>query len=219
MNVPGGTRASAAYEAIRAAILDGRLHPGWRVTVRPLAEELGLSPTPIKTALAALEREGFLVAIAHRGYFVPEVSAGDMAEIYELREVIDGIAARRVTINDAAPVLARELDVLLTAQRRAVAAHDLSRYSELDLVFHRTIWQASGNRRLMQSAENLLGQVRLGSGTSSQVPGRLALALDEHAATVRAIRAGDPLVAEGAARAHVRLAGEALQNHLSKPED
>src|SRR5215470_5898991 len=95
MTVARRTLLSAAYDNLRAAVLDGSLAPGSRVTVRPLAEQLGLSPTPIKTALAALEREGFLVAVPHRGYFVPEVSTEDLLELYELREAVDGIAARR----------------------------------------------------------------------------------------------------------------------------
>lgn len=212
--MPRTTLASAAYDALRAQILSGRLRPGHHVTVRLLVEEFGLSPTPIKAAMTALEREGFLVAVPHRGFFVPDVSVQDMDEIYQLREVIDGIAGRRASRSLGAGDLVHTLEELLTAQRTAVASGDLTQYSDLDLQFHRAIWHASGNRRLAQVAENLLGQLRIGSGTSAQVPGRLALALTEHAQIVQAIQRHRPAEAERATRNHVRLAGDALRDHL-----
>jgi len=208
------TLAGQAYDAVRAAILDGRLAPGRKVVVRPLAEALGLSATPIKAALAALEREGFLVAIPHRGYFVPEVDAADLREIYELREVIDGIAARDAAgKSDPQEFLAR-LAHLLEEQRTCVDRGDLSGYSDLDVLFHMAIWERAGNRRLVQVAGNLLGQVRFGSGSSARIAGRLPLALSEHASILAALSAGDPVLAERHTRSHVRLAGEALNQFL-----
>ncbi|MQA17733.1 MAG: GntR family transcriptional regulator, partial [Pseudonocardiaceae bacterium] len=83
LTVPRPTLLRTAYDYVRAAVIEGALTPGSRVTVRPLAEHLGLSPTPIKAALATLEREGFLLSIPHRGYFVPHVDTKDLLEIYE----------------------------------------------------------------------------------------------------------------------------------------
>ena len=87
------TLMQQAYAAIRQMIITGELAVSTKVVVRPLCERRSLSPTPIKAALAGLERDGFLTAIPHRGYYVPEVNVQDMREIYELREVLDGIAA------------------------------------------------------------------------------------------------------------------------------
>jgi DNA-binding GntR family transcriptional regulator len=214
MTVPRHTLLNAAYNHLRAAILDGSLTPGTRVTVRPLTEELGLSPTPIKTALAALEREGFLIAVPHRGYFVPEVSTGDLLELYELREAVDGIAGRRAAAATDHDRIATRLHHLLTDQRKAVKANNLHLYGELDLAFHRLIWEASGSRRLIPVAENLVAQVRLGNRLSAQVPGRLPVAIDEHEAIVEAIRKGSPRIAEQHIRHHVREAGQALRRYL-----
>ncbi|MGW2839476.1 GntR family transcriptional regulator [Streptomyces sp. NPDC001493] len=214
MTVPRHTLLNAAYDHLRAAILDGSLTPGSRVTVRPLTEQLGLSPTPIKAALAALEREGFLVAVPHRGYFVPEASTDDLLELYELREAVDGIAARRAASSHDHELVASELDRLLAEQREAVDAEDLQEYGELDLAFHRLIWEGSGSRRLIPIAENLVAQVRLGNRLSAQAPGRLPVALDEHRAIVEAIRKGDPAAAERHIRGHVREAGQALRRYI-----
>ncbi|MEW2544732.1 GntR family transcriptional regulator [Streptomyces sp. NPDC047002] len=218
MTVPRRTLLSAAYDHVRAAVLDGSLAPGSRVTVRPLAERLGLSPTPIKAALAALEREGFLVAVPHRGYFVPEFTTDDLFELYELREAVDGIAARRAAGAPGHRGTATRLRGVLARQRRAVAAGDLHGYGELDLAFHRLIWEGAGSRRLLPVAENLVAQVRLGNRLSARAPGRLPVAVGEHEAVAEAIRAGDPLAAERHIRHHVRQAGDALRRYLALPE-
>lgn len=214
MAVQRNTLLNAAYDHLRAAILDGSLAPGSRVTVRPLAEQLELSPTPIKAALAALEREGFLIAIPHRGYFVPEASNDDLLELYELREAVDGIAARRAAGATNHAQLAAQLRRLLARQRKAIEANDLHSYGELDLTFHRLIWAGSGSRRLIPIAENLVAQVRLGNRYSARAPGRLPVALEEHEAILNAIHEGDPRAAERRIRRHVREAGHALRRYL-----
>ncbi|KIF72496.1 hypothetical protein HY68_27605 [Streptomyces sp. AcH 505] len=214
MTVPRHTLLKAAYDHLRAAILDGTLPPGSRVTVRPLAEQLGLSPTPIKAALAALEREGFLLAVPHRGYFVPEVSTDDLLELYELREALDGIAARRTAGAPDHDRIAAQLRRLLARQRKAIEANNLHAYGELDLAFHRLIWESSGSRRLIPIAENLIAQVRLGNRLSAQAPGRLPVAVEEHEAILEAILQGDPRAAEQHIRHHVHEAGQALRRYL-----
>lgn len=197
-------------------IIDGRLTPGSKVIVRPLAERLQLSATPIKSALAALERDGFLTAIAHRGYFVPEVSVQDMREIYELREVLDGIAARNAaTLGDAAGFVADVLRPLVDEQRRRADAGDAAGYSDVDMAFHRAIWHASGNSRLATVTDNLGGQLRFGSGSSSRLPGRIPQALREHTAIMDAMAAGDAARAERESRAHVRRSAAAFEKSVA----
>ncbi|MQA78793.1 MAG: GntR family transcriptional regulator [Streptosporangiales bacterium] len=95
------------------------MRPGAKVATQPLSERLGLSATPLKAALAVLEQEGFLTAVPHRGYFVSEVTARDMREIYELREVIDGIAGRSAAGQQEHEFAARLRDLL--AEHEAVA--------------------------------------------------------------------------------------------------
>jgi len=209
------TLAKRAYEQLRQRIVDGRLAPGSRVVVRPLCAELGLSPTPIRAALSALEREGFLVSTAHRGYTVPQMSLETVRNIFELRGALDGIAARRAAVSPSAETLVRKLHRLLDSQRLQIDVGNLSRYSDLDLTFHRQIWHASGNTRLVDVAETLSGQIRLGSGSSSQVPGRLPPALDEHAAIIEALQSGDGEAAAEAARAHVHNASVALDHYVA----
>jgi DNA-binding GntR family transcriptional regulator len=206
------TLMQQAYAAIRQMIITGELSVGSKVVVRPLSERLNLSPTPIKAALAGLEREGFLTAIPHRGYYVPEVNVQDMHEIYELREVLDGIAARNAAALPGAAEFVRDILTPLYVKQEGTQLHqDTVAYSDADLEFHRAIWHASGNSRLAQVTDNLVGQVRFGSGSSSRLPGRIAAALREHASIMAAIALGDSVRAERESRAHVRRSAGAFE--------
>lgn len=221
-----------AYDAVREEILAGRLRPGDRVTVRPFTERLRISPTPLKAALAVLEREGFLVSRPYAGYFVAELSLRDMLDIYQLRAVTDATAARGLAASVAVPatsvpatsvrpasvapasvsaasVLDR-LRELLDRQRHAVAADDLERYAALDRAFHAQIWAGSGNRRLGAIAGLLSAQAQLGRHLTAHVPRRPAASLEEHQVILAALEASDPEAAERAARDHVHKAADAL---------
>lgn len=213
--IRGNSYVSIAYSRIRALILSGDLASGARVTVRPLADLLQLSPTPIRAALVALERQGLLEVRAHRGYFVPTLGREDMLEVYEIREAVDSIASRRLAHSSSRETTVSVLDDLVAQQRRCVQNGDLDAYGELDVVFHRTIWHGSGNRRLVSVADNLLGQVRIGNNISARAPGRLPRALDEHSRIVEALRRGDAQAAEDTTRDHVRQAGMAFSELLS----
>ncbi|PZA07228.1 MULTISPECIES: GntR family transcriptional regulator [unclassified Meiothermus] len=206
-----------AYKALRQAILGRKLPPGRKLVVRVLAEELGLSPTPIKEALAALEREGLVVAVPHRGYFVLEPTLEDVQEIYRLREVLEGLAARLAVENNG-KVLPRKLEKVLQRQRKAAEQGDIESYGDLDLTFHRTLWEAAGNKRLLAVAETIDGQIRLLINSSAVIPGRLPLSLAEHEAILEAVGRRDAEAAEAAMRAHVQQAGRALEQFLGARE-
>lgn len=210
------TLADQAYHVLRAAVASGELRPGEKLVVRLLEERLGLSPTPIKAALIALEQEGFITALPHRGFFVTEITAEDMHEIYELREALEWMAARKAAEHEDREGLARRLGELLDQQFARVEAGDLVAYSDLDLDFHHTIWASASNRRLLSTVENLVAQVRFGSGTSSRLEGRLPRALSEHVAIVAAIRSGDAAAAAEQSGQHVRLAGEAFVQYFAR---
>ncbi len=202
-----------AYKALRQAILGRKIPPGQKLVVRVLAEDLGLSPTPVKEALAALEREGLVVAVPHRGYFVLEPSLEDVREIYSLREVLEGLAARLAVENDGRALL-RKLERLFGKQREAAELGDIEAYGDLDLAFHRTFWEAAGSKRLLATAETIDGQIRMLINSSAAIPGRLPQSRAEHEAILQAVRDKDPEAAELAMRTHVRNAGQALEHFL-----
>lgn len=203
----------AAYEAIRETVLTGRLAPGERVTVRPFAEQLGISPTPVKAALAILEREGFLVSRRHSGYFVAELTVADLRDIYELRSAVDALAARDIARARPTDLLAR-LRELIEGQRAALESGDVGGYAELDREFHALIWHGSANRRLLAIADLLGAQLRLGQNLTITVPGRPRASLDEHAEILDALVSGDTGAAEQTTRRHVAQVIRALERAL-----
>jgi len=211
------TLSDEAYLALRSAILSRRFTPGDKLVVRKLSEAMGLSPTPIKEALVALTREGLVEARARRGYYVPRITMQDIDETYALREVVEGLSARLATSHANAKLL-DETASLLAKMRRYAKEKDFERYGDADLAFHHALWQASDNKRLIQVAQAIAGQIRLFISTSAKVPGRLQASLKEHSALVQAIAAGDPQATEAAMRNHVREAWVALKNYLTEKE-
>jgi DNA-binding GntR family transcriptional regulator len=208
-----GNLVRSAYEAVREAVLSRQLLPGERVTVRPFAESLGISPTPVKAALAILEREGFLLSRKHSGYFVAELTAADMRDIYELRSAVDVLAARDVARTRPADLLDR-LRSLIEGQRAALDAGKVEAYAELDREFHALIWHGSSNRRLLAIADLLGAQLRLGQNLTITVPGRPQASLDEHSEILDALLSGDTSAAEQATRRHVAQVIRALEKAL-----
>jgi DNA-binding GntR family transcriptional regulator len=217
MSIDRRTLSQQAYAETRLLIVNGSLVPGQKVIVRALAEKLALSATPIKSALAALERDGFLIAIPHRGYFVPEVNVHDMREIYELREVLDGIAARdAASLPNPAQFVREVLEPLYSRLQESLESGSGISYSDSDIEFHRAIWTASGNSRLARVTDNLSGQLRVGSASSSRLPGRITVAMAEHYSIMAAVAAGDIARAERESREHVRRAADALEKSVTE---
>ncbi|MDR7435009.1 MAG: GntR family transcriptional regulator, partial [Armatimonadota bacterium] len=160
------TIGELTYRAIRKAILSRRLPAGTRLVVDRLCEELKVSRTPVKQALAMLEREGLVVTNPHHGTYVVTITKRDIAEIYSLREVIEGMAARLAAETITRQDLQR-LRALIQDGRKALEAKDFDAYAEIDLEFHRLIRRASGNQRLQRIMESLDGQVRILINTSA----------------------------------------------------
>ena len=202
------------YEAIREAIVSGSLAPGTKLTVDHLAHRLGVSRTPVKEALVRLEREGLVRIVPRHGAFVARLSVPDVEELYDLREVCEGLAARRAAMHARREQLA-ELEELLARAEQCVRSQDRVRYSDVDVLFHGAIARMSGNGRLVEVLEGLRSQTRLLMAASVVLPGRLQRSHQEHRRIYEAIAGRDPRRAEAAARAHVRAVRRAVLAHLN----
>jgi len=207
-----------AYTAIRAMIVDGEIPPGSRMTVRPIADRLSLSATPIKAALVTLQREGVLVSKLHRGFFVPELSMDDMLEIYEMREALDRLASRRAATSPNHVRIASQLRANCDEQSAFLHANDVDGYRRSDLDFHRNLWILCGNNRLRRTAEELMGQMKLGNSLSARLPGRVSLSLKEHLAIVDGVEQGNSEGAESAAREHISSVQQTFLESMDRPQ-
>lgn len=145
----------AATELIRAAIIDGRLEPGRRLKEEELARELGISRTPVREALLVLQTEGLLESAPNRGATVRTYEAADLDDLYQLRALLEGFAARRA----AARISAADLDRLRESCERFVALRaedDVTDLVRENLSFHNVILEAAGSERLVQMVRKVI---------------------------------------------------------------
>jgi DNA-binding GntR family transcriptional regulator len=191
-----------AYTAIKDAILSVKLKPGTPLVETQLAEELGISKTPVRAALEELEREGFVTRILFKGTYVTEVTVKDLVEIFQLRAVLEGLAARIAT-----PLFSpRELDRIahkLTAAETALAQGDLALCSELGKSLHDVIIDKADSQRLTLIIRNLDDHVQRFRAISDQISGRLNKSVKEHRRILDALRRRDSDAAAQAMRDHL----------------
>lgn len=198
--------ATQAYQQVRKSILRGKLNPGEALSENRLAEELGMSRTPVREALQILARDGIVEMVPTRGYFVPRWSMDDVRELFELRESLEGMACR-CAASRATDVEIEEFERLCGEYERA---EDWEAWAQTGTEFHNRIFAAARNSRLVNFLESLKSQIILTRQSGlRKVPGRRDEAIQEHRAILNAIKARDPDQAEQQARAHVRLSHEA----------
>jgi len=200
------TLAAHARQAVLAAIADGRMGAGQRYSVAQLAEQLGISRTPVREALLVLEREGRVRFERNRGVRVIETTAADMAEVFELRLLLEVPATVKACGVVDADAVQAELDAMGSLAR----AGDEAGFMDRDERFHELILLAAGNRRLAAIVAGLRDTVR-GRGASTVGRSRsLDEILAEHAAILDALRAGDADRAGAAMRYHLSRTGDLL---------
>lgn len=204
-----------AYEEVRRLIVDGALQPGDRLTVRVLGERLGLSATPVKSALAALARDGLVTSEANRGCFVTVLDEQDVRELFELREALEPYAARLGVSAGTSQETLADLRELVSAQRVALAEDDRAGYNDLNLQFHRRLWRLGGNRRLNQLMDNVVGQMSLVTTFTSRAPGRVEHAIEEHATLVQLCADGEGQRLGELVAAHVRASYAAYRQMVT----
>jgi GntR family transcriptional regulator of vanillate catabolism len=152
------TQLDQAVVHLREMILRGRLAPGERVAEAPLAEELGVSRTPVRRALPLLAQEGLLSLHETRGYVVRAFTWAEVVDAIELRGVLEGLAARRVAEQGASKAFVRELRACLDdgdkiMRKRSIAESDEASYAEMNGRFHGLIVAEAGSSLLAITIE------------------------------------------------------------------
>lgn len=205
----------AVCNAIRDAINNGVLKPGDRLMEIQLAEELGISRTPVREAIRKLEMEGFVVMIPRRGTYVTDISLKDVTEIYEIRISLDMLAASLAAerINDDE---LEEMDRQLLLTSKYNIDTEMEKIVACDSVFHDVLYRAARNERLVSIINNLRDQLTNMRGRTMAQPGRLAETLTEHRILLDAIASRDSEAAAAAARSHIENAERTLMESLGK---
>ncbi len=192
-----------AYRRLVLEIRLGQLRPGDRLLETELAQRLGISRTPVREAIRQLEAEGLVVHVPRVGAAVRSLEPGEVTELYEMRGVLEGTAARLAARAGSSV----ELDDLATINAEMAAAQgDPARMYELNRQFHAALLNAARNRYLARSVAGLQKTLLLLGPTTLEESDRARNAVEEHEAVLTALRARDEQGAEAAMRAHVSAA-------------
>ena len=202
-------------ERLRQQIFAHELTPGDWVDEQKLAEQYGISRTPLREALKVLAAEGLVELKPRRGCYVTEISRQDIDDIFPLIALLEGRctfdAVQRATEADLA-----ELATIHDQLERAAAAQQIALFFEANQEFHRKLQAMSGNRWLLSVIQDLRKVLKLSRLHSLSLEGRLQQSLEEHRAIMAAFEAGEVAKAEKLMHDHLLSGREALAKMDSK---
>jgi DNA-binding GntR family transcriptional regulator len=192
------------YGKLRSAIRNQELKPGDRLREVQLAERLGVSRTPVREALKRLEADGLTRVAPPRGFVVTELTHRRVMELYAMREILAGVAAR-FAAEQASPMEIQTLQELVAQQG---TAKDVTAAARLNDRLREAITSAAHNEFLTRATNSLNDALELLGTTTYSVPGRIESGWKENKKIVEAIARRNGAVAEEAARLHVRNAAK-----------
>ncbi len=192
------TLTTRAYDSIKEYILEGRLDENHRLTEEALANQLGISKSPIREALNRLESEGFIRIAPRRGAYLRQFSPEEMEQLYDLREALEVHVARTAHVT---PALLNELDKSVKRSRALLKVNDKPKYIEEDVRFHALLADATNNRELCRMLQNVQNRIWLSRRKTYDLSS--SIAPDFHQAIVDALRKSDREEAQSAMRRHI----------------
>jgi DNA-binding GntR family transcriptional regulator len=200
-----GEAVDVVFETIRQGIISGRFAPGQRLVIRDLAEEIGFSRSTFREAFRRLAAERLVSLIPNRGVAVQRLTPREMADLFEIRELLEGQAARRAAESIGEGDHRKRFLAMWDKVRRGDPA-DRPAFIEHNQRFHAMIVELSGNSRLPEMLDQLQIPILMFQWRTLMTPQEIALSQEEHKAIAKAILEGHPEHAEAAMRRHVRRA-------------
>lgn len=187
---------------MRSAILNGELQPGERLIEADIAEQMGISRGPVREALRSLAQQGLVVAHRRRGTFVYQLTKGEARDLVLFRAAVEGVAARTVAEKQPQEAMAR-LVGLVRELEDGIDRNQFEKLRDLDIAFHQTLLEASGNRWVLRAWSNLHPFVWLLVGAVLPAPEEDRSLGPRHRRVLTALCSGDPDAAERAIREHI----------------
>ena len=209
------TFADRAYAALRDVIVSLDIYDqpeDVRLDERQLAQDLGISRTPVREAMAQLEREGFVRSVPRRGVYVVRKTKQEVIELITAWAALESMAARLITQNATDDEVAR-LRAMFAVFENGTLHAKLDEYSEVNIEFHQTIIRMSHNRVLIDLAENLFTHMRMIRRKTIGEKDRVDRSIHDHMNIIEALEARDTERAEALVRDHaLGLADHVAQN-------
>ncbi len=209
---------SYVFNYIRDAILNGRYKPGDALVETRLADELGVSRTPIREAIRQLELEGLVISIPNKGVVVSGVSQQDIDDIYTIRSMLEGLAARWAAQRIDEPNL-KELEEIVELMEYYTKKNDFEQLTQLDTRFHGVIYEACASKVLKHLLDNLLRYVERARRGSLKVPMRANQSFNEHKSIFEAIMKRNAAEAERLMAEHIARAILNLHSLMEQSEE
>lgn len=213
------TTSAEVYELIKSDIFANEFRPNDRLTEVSLSQRYGVSRTPVRHALIKLDYDGYVYTIPHIGTFVRNISTKEIVDIFNVRAVLEGVAARTVAedgISEKEAELLRELCEQIDCMHRE---RRLDEAGEIDIKLHDRICELANNQYIIDFRDKSRNQMKWFLSASNRR--RMFLSESDsflymenpHNKILKAIEEGDPVRAEAAARLHVE---EGKQYFLDK---
>jgi DNA-binding GntR family transcriptional regulator len=197
-------------DRLREQIFTKILAPGSWLDEQSLAEEFGISRTPMREAIKVLASEGLVTIKMRRGAYVTEVSRKDLEQIFTILSLLEGEAAREAAAIATEDEL-NQLDYWHHRLEKAAADRDIEQFFEINVKFHELIQEIAGNRWMNGVIADLRKVLKLHRRNSLTSTGRLQNSLIEHRAILNALLRRDQAGAESAMRKHLERGLEALR--------
>jgi DNA-binding GntR family transcriptional regulator len=206
-----------AYTALKNAIVAMDIYRNRdeiRLDERKLAQEFGISRTPVREAMAQLESEGFVRSVPRRGIYVVRKTKQEVIELITAWAALEGMAARLITQNATDEEIAALRAMFATFENGTLHAK-LDEYSEVNIEFHQTIIRMSHNHVLIDLAENLFTHMRMIRGKTIGEKDRVDRSIRDHMNIIEALEARDTARAEALVRDHAL----GLADHVARHAD
>ena len=205
------------YQTLRNAILKGELKPGERLMEMKLAGKLGVSRTPIREAIRMLEQEGLAITIPRRGAQVAKMTQKGMDDVYEIRRCLERLAVQYIS-GHLSPGQMADMRYAEKVFEEAVADGDHSEIEQKDWEFHSTIFEATGNQRLVSIMNTLQEQLSRYRWAYLQHNNQLQRLIQEHRRIVDALEKGGLEEGLEATMAHLDSQEEIIKSVIRKNE-
>ena len=203
------------YFVLEEEIISGKYQRGDALTEMSLCKKLGVSRTPVRAALQRLCKEGLIEISPNRGAIVIGVTEDDLGDAYRIRMRLEGLASalatERITDKEKS-----ELKETLELSEFYLKKGDAEKLKELDTIFHKIIYNASGSRLLCKILSDLHSNIRSYRKLSLNVPGRLENSVDEHVEIYNAIVNGAQEEADRLTHLHIKHAMENTASALKR---
>jgi DNA-binding GntR family transcriptional regulator len=196
-------------ERLRQRIFAHELTPGDWIDEQKLAEQYGISRTPLREALKVLASEGLVELRPRRGCYVTEISRQDLDDIFPLMAMLEGRCAAEA-VHNAKPADVADLQAMHDRLEAAARDGRIDAFFEANQEFHKRIQELAGNRWMLSVIQDLRKVLKLSRLHSLSLEGRLQQSLDEHRAIMAAFKAADAGKAEMLMHDHLLSGREAL---------